>query len=147
VKYLTNERTTSRDGSFSVNIPNGWFASKENSKNVIDLWLVKNDYSATISFIKIKDRKLNLSEIVKNSLIFRKTNGAVTKGTEKLLDYTFDKISGQGFSYIDTNKRPVTVFDIIKGNNIYEATLINFSAEENNKENINALFAVLFSLD
>jgi hypothetical protein len=147
VKYLTNERTTSRDGNYSVNIPYGWFASKENSKNVIDLWLIKSDYSATISFVNIQSPELNLSQIANNSLIYRKTNGIVSKRTEKFLDYFFDKMNAKGFSYIDTNKHPVTVIDIVKGNNIYEATLINFSDKKSNKENINTLLAVLFSLD
>ncbi len=147
VKYLTNERTTSRNGNYSVNVPTGWFASKENGKNIIDLWLIKDDYSATISFVNIKDDEIDLSKIVDNSLTFRKTNGTVTDGTDKLLEYSFNEITAEGFSYIDKSNHPVTVFDIIKNNKIYEATLIDFSDNGNNNQNINTLLAVLFSLD
>jgi hypothetical protein len=60
---LTTERAFSTISNLSVTIPEGWFAAEENECNCLDIWLVKNDYSATLNFgqLFIDDKVLTLS--------------------------------------------------------------------------------------
>ena len=48
---LTNEIAKSKSGVLNVRIPQGWYSVLENDGKGIDLWLVKEDYSASLSFM------------------------------------------------------------------------------------------------
>ncbi len=50
---LSGEKAYSKTSNLYVNLPADWFVAEDNECNCIDLWLVKNDYSASISFKKI----------------------------------------------------------------------------------------------
>jgi len=55
---LTQERFISRSELFSGNIPSGWFSSIDTVHgNSLDVWILRNDYSAAIAF-----RELNLDQ-------------------------------------------------------------------------------------
>ena len=50
---LTTDAAVSPTTGLQVNIPRGWFTAEDNQDKKIDLWLVKDDYSSTISFVRI----------------------------------------------------------------------------------------------
>jgi hypothetical protein len=50
---LTMIQAESATTDLTVNIPYKWFASETNENQFIDLWLIKNDYSASIIFLPI----------------------------------------------------------------------------------------------
>lgn len=47
---LTNENAKSKSTELKVKVPIGWFTALDNEKNVIDLWLIKDDHSAILNF-------------------------------------------------------------------------------------------------
>lgn len=145
-RYLTNQRFDSKDNSFSVNIPFGWFGTKDNSKNIVDLMLVKEDYSASIFINKISANQTDsgLERFRNMAVSFRKANNNFKLDSLKFFNGFLDKNPYFGFSYIDKEKNNVSVYEIKKNNNIFEATLINFERNQNLK---NSVIAVLFSLD
>ena len=78
--HLTPETIKAESNQISARIPKGWFSAEDNEENKIDLWLIKDDYSATISFIPVifndveKERysKSNLSGVVEYSKLSQK---------------------------------------------------------------------------
>lgn len=50
---LSNELAFSQTTELKVNIPKGWFTAEDNKDSKIDLWLIEENYSASISFIRI----------------------------------------------------------------------------------------------
>lgn len=65
---LTNDVANSRTTDLQVNIPRGWFTAEDNENEEIDLWLVKDDYSATISFVRINPDEETLKGIRKSEI-------------------------------------------------------------------------------
>ena len=65
---LSNEKAYSKTSNIYVDLPDGWFVAEDNECNCTDLWIVKDDYSASISF-----RKINLDEETLNNLSGNKT--------------------------------------------------------------------------
>lgn len=50
---LTEDVAWSRSGSFSVKIPKGWFTTEDDGCNCLDLLLVRDDFSASISLARL----------------------------------------------------------------------------------------------
>lgn len=50
---LSSELALSKTTDLSVNVPRGWFTAEDNKDDKIDLWLVEENYAATISFIRL----------------------------------------------------------------------------------------------
>jgi hypothetical protein len=50
---LTKRKIVSDKTSLQVNLPVGWFATEPDAETLIDLWLIKDDYSASIIFLPI----------------------------------------------------------------------------------------------
>lgn len=79
---LTNDAVKSRSTEMKVKIPAGWFSAVDNENNLIDLWLIKEDHSAVLSFMAINPDETAIKEAggdpvaaaVKYSKAFRKTS-------------------------------------------------------------------------
>jgi len=79
---LTAETAKSRSSGLKVKIPGGWFTALDNENNIIDLWLIKEDYSASLNFIALNIDEAALKEsggdeiaaAVKFSKAFRKSS-------------------------------------------------------------------------
>lgn len=85
---LSKEMAYSKTSNLYVNLPSGWFSAEDNEYNRTDLWIVKNDYSESITF-----RKMNLDETVQKEI-----DG---NGLDKITFYskTFTKVKlGKDFS-------------------------------------------------
>ncbi|MGE5400962.1 MAG: hypothetical protein ACM3S2_11210 [Ignavibacteriales bacterium] len=50
---LTKDIAYSLTSDMTVRIPKGWFASEDNECKCIDLWLIRNDFSATLNFVAL----------------------------------------------------------------------------------------------
>ena len=85
---LSKEMAYSKTSNLYVNLPSGWFTAEDNEYNCIDLWIVKNNYSQSITF-----RKMNLDEAVQKEI--------GENGLDKIAFYskTFTKVKlGKDFS-------------------------------------------------
>jgi hypothetical protein len=51
--FLSRDVAPSHSTELKVKIPNGWFTALDNENNLIDLWLIKDDYSAMLNFALI----------------------------------------------------------------------------------------------
>ncbi len=56
---LSGEKAYSKTTNLYVNLPIDWFVAEDNECNCIDLWLVKNDYTASIAFKRINYNNVN----------------------------------------------------------------------------------------
>ncbi len=66
---LTSQKAFSRDSSYTVLIPKGWFYSFDNTHSSSDIILIQNDFNALFSIVPINtDSKLN-SDSRSNGLI------------------------------------------------------------------------------
>ena len=65
---LTKEYAKARSAQLSVKIPQGWFTVEDNENKLIDLWLVKDDYSATLNFIALNIDSLTMRGIQNDEL-------------------------------------------------------------------------------
>ena len=65
---LSDETVHSKTTDLSVKIPKDWFTAEDNECNCIDLWLVKNDYSASLIFRKINVDQAAQSELKENEV-------------------------------------------------------------------------------
>lgn len=61
---LADSKTT----DLKVHIPRGWFTAEDNQKEIIDLWLIKDDYKASISFFRIIPDEETLRSSIKIAL-------------------------------------------------------------------------------
>ncbi|GBD89785.1 hypothetical protein BMS3Abin04_00497 [bacterium BMS3Abin04] len=90
----------SESGKLRVEIPAGWFKAIDNDKKLIDLWLVKDDYSASIKFIPIvihNSSSSNLESAVFYSKIFLKTS--VGNNFRKFISETNDIFNSKAVSF------------------------------------------------
>ncbi len=65
---LSDEKAYSKTSNIYVNLPRDWFVAEDNECNCTDLWIVKNDYSASISFRKINPTKAVLDALGENEI-------------------------------------------------------------------------------
>ncbi|MBN2572588.1 MAG: hypothetical protein JXA68_10705 [Ignavibacteriales bacterium] len=67
---MTSKTASSLTSNLKMSIPQGWFFTEDNEFNRIDLWLVRDDYSASINLTPINlDEKLS-TEINNDDLKF-----------------------------------------------------------------------------
>ena len=130
---LTNEIAKAKSSQLSVKIPLGWFSAEDNENKLIDLWLVKDDYSATLNFTALNVDSLTMKEIqsdeiksvVEFSKAFKKVRYGKTFG-EFVNQETFEinKKKFSAYEYSDDAKRNIRVVIFKSGNKFYELTAI-----------------------
>jgi len=69
---LTSEIAKAKSSALSVKIPKSWSAIEDNECKCTDLWLVKDDYSATLNFVT-----LNLDSVTTNNIRTDEINSLV----------------------------------------------------------------------
>jgi len=134
----------SESGKLKVEIPAGWFKALDNDKKLIDLWLVKDDYSASIKFIPIvihNSSSSNIESAVSYSKTYIKTS--LGKDFKKFITETekelhLKKISFYKIMLNDERIFRCAVFE--EGNSYYECEL-NYVNPLTNEE-INELFKI-----
>ena len=90
---LSNEKAYSKTSNIYIDLPYGWFVAEDNECNCTDLWIVKDDYSGSISF-----RKINLDEETLHDLSGNETEKIAAYSkifVRTILGKNFDKFSGE----------------------------------------------------
>jgi len=54
---LTDDLAYSQSSDLTFNIPKGWFTSEDNDCKCIDLWLIRDDFSATLNLTTLELEK------------------------------------------------------------------------------------------
>ncbi len=130
---LTKENAKSRTSKLAVNIPQGWFAAEENENNLIELWLIKDDYSATLNFVplnldstSVKDAAVDeLNRAASLSQSFKKIKYG--KSIQKFFNRENFEINGKKYSayeYQPENKEVIRVAIFKFQNKFYELSAV-----------------------
>ena len=138
---LTTQRVKSLSGEISVRIPEEWFSVTDNEKQSFDLWLIKNDYSAAISFVKLnpdeqtlqhkKDDRLSL--LLKYSKMLKRAengNDFSVISDDEFFELNNLRFGSFVFSAKDFPKNRIIIFEF--GNNFYESTATILNSTDNN---------------
>lgn len=154
--FLTNEIAYSKTTNLSVKIPKDWFCVEDNEYNRIDLWLIKNDFKAMISFTqlhlsetvfsKIKDDELQKAIFYSKMFIrmkfgetfnhfFNEETFSFQPKADKPL--AFNYISFAAYQYIDNENRNSRVVVFKFKNKFFECTAV-----PNGIDDLNYLFKI-----
>jgi len=87
---LSSETVFSRSGDVSVSVPQNWFSAEDNETGLIELWLIEDNYRATLNLYRINLGTKNLKEIQTNGLpyIVQNLKAAKTAENGKNLKFT-----------------------------------------------------------
>jgi len=143
---LSNEKAYSKTSNIYVNLPNGWFVAEDNECNCTDLWIVKDDYSASISFRKINLDKETLNDLTGNET--GKVAGYTKIFIRAILGKDFDKFSGEenfglgnrtfsAYRYTNDKNQPVRVVVFKHYNYFYESDAVS-----NGYSDLNELYKI-----
>lgn len=130
---LTNEIAKAKSSQLSVKIPQGWFTAEDNENKLIDLWLVKDDYSATLNFVTLNLDSLTMKEIqsddiksvVEFSKVFKKARyGKTFGGFVNQETFELNKKKFSAYEYLDDAKRNIRMVVFKWGNKFYELSAI-----------------------
>ncbi len=147
---LSNKIAESRTTDLNVNIPEGWFEAVDNEGYNIDLWLVRDDYSATINLtsIHLDDETKNkigsdeLRSVLEYSKTFKKAKHG--KHFTQLNDNVFfdiNKIPCGSYEY-ETNEGLIRRVIVFKYNGIFFELLAAPSVDRIAEVDIDELFSV-----
>jgi hypothetical protein len=130
---LTNEIAKSKTTPLNVKIPSGWFTADDNECNCIDLWLIRDDYSATLNFVPLNFDDATKKEVtgdeLKAAVEFSKTFKKVKYG-KSLITFSSEETfqinnkSFIAFEYKDDQKRNIRVVVFKYGENFYELSAV-----------------------
>lgn len=145
---LTTDAVKSKPGNIAVNIPKDWFSADDNKENKIDLWLIKDDYTATISFIPVNVEENDGTRFANSSLDKIKEYSKLSQKLAHLNNYidmlkdeTFElnktKISTYQFAGKDGVAYRCALFKI--GDQYYECTAA--AKPPHSKEKLNEIFS------
>lgn len=145
---LTSDIAVSRTTELKVNIPRGWFTAEDNENEKIDLWLIKDDYSATISFVRINFDEETLKELRKNKLKKIKEYSLLNNQLV-YRDKFVDLLKNESFELDD---REIEVYQFAGSKNLYRVAVFKYQnvfyectaslKPGLNKEEISKIFAV-----
>ena len=130
---LTSEIAKAKSSQLSVKIPQGWFLAEDNENKLIDLWLVKDDYSVTLNFVALNVDSLTIKEIrsdemksvVAFSKAFKKARyGKTFGGFANQETFEINKKKFSAYEYLDDAKRNIRVVVFKFSNKFYELTAI-----------------------
>ena len=130
---LTSEIAKAKSSQLSVKIPQGWFLAEDNENKLIDLWLVKDDYSATLNFVALNVDSLTMKEIRSNEMksviefskAFKKARyGKTFGGFVNQETFEINKKKFSAYEYSDDSKRNIRVVVFKSGNKFYELSAI-----------------------
>lgn len=138
---LSSKTAKSNSGLVEFNIPTGWFVAEDNEHNVTDLWLVKDDYSATIKLFTLhldKESKQKFGNNVLDKvtelqkLIVKSKLGKTFSGFTS--EEIFEIKSGKclAFQFLDEEKHPARTVIFQHNSQIFE--LSAFNLKNNNPE-------------
>ncbi len=152
---LTKDIAKAKTSQLTIRIPQGWFTAEDNENNLIDLWLIKDDYSATLNFVTLNLDSATVKEIrsdetnnlVRLSELFRraKFGKAIQKFTNQEI-FEINKKQFAAYEYADNSKRLIRVVVFSYGAKFYELSAIPVKTQ-NLQELYKIQNSVLSSID
>lgn len=133
---ITKTRAKSISGNLNAQIPVGWFVAEDNENNITDLWIIKDDYSATIKFVSISlNEKMMkssaediLSRIVElNKILIKSKYGKSFKGFTNEEQFG-DSPVFYAYQYLDDKNIPVRVVVFNLGANYFESKALGVNS-------------------
>jgi len=130
---LTSEIAKAKSSTLSVKIPKGWSAVEDNECKCTDLWLVKDDYSATLNFVSLNPDSLTTSDIRNdeiNSLVQLSKEYVKAKYGNEFKGFTNDEMfelnknKFAAYQYLDEKTRNIRVIILKSGKRYYELSAI-----------------------
>ncbi|MFH1197220.1 MAG: hypothetical protein V1720_16095 [bacterium] len=137
---LTNEIITAKSSGLTMRVPQGWFSAEENENKIIDAWLIKDNYSASISLVPLSfDEQIknkydidDLTGVLNISQLFKKAEtGSTYKETGETEFFKLNSIDIAAYQFLgkDTQKIRVAIFQ-------YDNQYYEFTAMPANGKNI-----------
>lgn len=142
--FLLKEKITSNSKLFTISSPKKWFVAQENKTNSKDIWLIKDDYSSSITInpISVENNFTTFEDVLK----FLKISKQVSDNPSKIENLEFNSriTTIAGFKYTNSIGNLQTILLVYKNSRIFEAFL---SEKTLNQENLNTLLAICNSLE
>ncbi len=122
----------------SVNIPQGWFVAEQDGSFAEDIWLIRDDYKASIKFVHLKIDSLTKESIKENELArmvgFSKTFSRLKLNKSSLQfvneeEFEIDYRNFYAYEYADNFNNRVRVVVFMYGNNYYECIAVPLKEE------------------
>lgn len=130
---LTTQSAAAKSGSLSVKIPAGWFAADDNENIVNDLWLIKNNYSASLNFVPVNvdtiinyaNQTMQLESVMEMSVLFKKAKlGGMFKGIVNKELFSIGHNEFIAYEFVDETQRQIRVVLFKLGPRFYEVSAI-----------------------
>lgn len=130
---LTNTTVFSVDKTLSAKAPIGWFSAVENESNSTDLWLVENDFNASMSLFKINlDQKTNTKVQVEGRKIVIDLIKTIKKAENNskiiylngITDFSIYGRDYSSFMYKDQDENFVRTVVFFHGSHFYDFSLV-----------------------
>ncbi len=152
---LSDDIAYSESTDLTVQIPLGWTSAEDDICNCIDLWLIKDDFSATISFVKMNYDSLMMKSISSDELSAMLNYSRELKRNQ--LKEKFVKIDKDEFFEIKNNRIAAYKFqnensDTIRvavfkyQNNYFELSAMPSGEVSNREVNIEEILSVQNSI-
>ena len=152
---LSKDITKAKTSQLTIRIPQGWFTAEDNENNLIDLWLIKDDYSATLNLVALnldsatvkEIRSDEINSLLRLSELFRKAKfgKAIQKFTNQEI-FEINKKQFAAYEYADNSKRLIRVVVFSYGTKFYELSAIPVKTQ-NLQELYKIQNSVLSSID
>lgn len=135
---LTEKTAKSNSSLIEIKIPKGWFVAEDNEHLATDLWLVKDDYSATIKFIMINlnDEKSGSNSInqleriagINKQIIKAKLGKSFAGFKDEVIELGARKIPA--FQFTDQMNQPVRTIIFSQENKYFELTAFSMASPD-----------------
>jgi len=129
---MTKEVVSSQSDVLYVKVPEGWYSVLDNDGKGIDLWLVKEDYSASLNFMAInvdnpgqKSNDDGLKSILYYSKVLKKADmGESFKTLDEDEYFQINSINCGAYKYLSKEGLPVRVVVFKYGESYFEMTAL-----------------------
>ncbi|MFN0157742.1 MAG: hypothetical protein ACKVRP_06680 [Bacteroidota bacterium] len=124
---------TTRDGRFQYHVPTGWFdASGDSSNGQYLIWLVRDDYGATLGLQEVFLDDLTQREVKRKGLraVAELSQALISQGSDHVVRKPLEEFTLQGmqcYSYEYTDRQPSDVVRVVGfevGGSVYELTAL-----------------------
>ena len=134
-EFLSDNFVTGNSG-LTIKIPYGWFQAFDNEKNILDLWIVSGDYSASLKFktIHFDSDKNDLHDAVE---ISKSVNKIINRNNRKIKDEIKNNTGSFVYRVFEDDSTLARIVIFTWKDKYYECT-VNFKPglQESEKEKI-----------
>lgn len=152
---LTNDTVYSASSDLTFRIPRGWTRAEAGENKMLDLWLIRNDFSATLNLVALSADSIFKSQAAEDSLLFAlnysrqlKINriGAGFKAVREDEFFNFNKKRFGAYEYEGTEGLPVRVVIFTYNGRYFEFSAVPTQSVGQAKVDPKDLFRVQQSL-